>query len=202
MWYFVMTESIVTSHQRIVEEIGDDVISGEIANYLNKPYNYILYKYFASIGKATFKFFLTFIVGAIVVIIFLGGIKIEIYSIPFILLIVFLAITLHFTMMALLGLFAFWIEDPRSLTFVYSKIVFTIGGMLIPLEFFPDWLSKISQYLPFSYVAYYPSKLFVSFSISSFIQIFIVELIWIGLFIGIIKLFYNNHCKRLSVNGG
>ena len=53
LWYFVMTESIVTSHSKVLEDIGEDVMTGELANYLNKPYNYMLYRYFSSIGKCS-----------------------------------------------------------------------------------------------------------------------------------------------------
>jgi ABC-2 type transport system permease protein len=202
LWYFVMAESIVTSQSRVLEEIGNDVISGNIANYLNKPYNYILYKFSESIGKAIVRFSLTFIIGAIVVGVLLGGISIGISSILLITVSVFLAITLHFCMMAFLGIFALWIEDPRALSFVYSKIIFTIGGMLIPLEIFPFWLQSISAKLPFSYIAYYPSKLFVNFSTELFLRTAILQLVWIAIITIVIVISYNIHIKKLTINGG
>ena len=44
LWYVVMTESIVTAQSKVMEDIGDEIITGSIANYLSKPYNYILYQ--------------------------------------------------------------------------------------------------------------------------------------------------------------
>jgi ABC-2 type transport system permease protein len=202
LWYLVMTESIVTSHGGVLEDIGDDVISGNIANYLTKPYNYILYRYANTIGYALVKFLLTFIIGGTILLMLAGPISIQLVSIPFILVIILLAISLHFIIMALLGIFALWFEDSRALAFIYSKIVFTIGGMLLPLDFFPIWLAKISELLPFSYIAYYPAKLFVDFSFKEFIRIFAVEIMWITIISGLTYIAYKIYIKKLSVNGG
>lgn len=202
VWYVVMTESIITSQRHIVEEIGNEIKSGEIANYLNKPYNYVLYKYFSSIGSSVFRFFLTFVVAGIVVIIFLGGIKVSVASIPFILLSAFLAITLQFFISAFIGLFAFWFEDSKGMDFIYQKIVFTIGGMLMPLDIFPFWLQKISKVLPFSYTAYHPAKLFVNFEWQRFFSVIKYQLMWVVIFCILIALLYRICVRRVSVNGG
>ena len=202
LWYLVMTDSIVTSQSRILEEIGDEVMNGNIANYLNKPYSYVLYKYSQSLGRAVVKFTVTFFIGGLIVCAFIGPIKINLFIIPLILLIVFLAITLNFLIMASLGVLAFWMEDARSIDFIYSKIIFTLGGMLVPLEIFPVWLYNISIYLPFSYVAYYPAKLFVAFNYDLFIHVLLIELAWIAVFAVITAMVYKMCVKRISINGG
>ena len=68
IWYLVMTESIVTSPGHIVEEIGYEIQSGQIAQSLNKPYNYFLFKYAMSMGKTWLRFIVTFSLGAIIAI--------------------------------------------------------------------------------------------------------------------------------------
>ncbi len=202
LWYLVMTESIVTSQSRVLEDIGDELISGNITNYLNKPYNYILYKFSTSIGASLLKFAITFIAGSIVVYIFIGPMTIALWTIPLIAIIVMLALILNFTIMSFLGIFALWLEDAKSLEFVYNKIVFTLGGMLIPLEIFPTWLYKLSLLLPFSLVAYYPSKLFVSFSMMLFFKILLLEIIWIIIFVILATIAYKICIKKISINGG
>jgi len=202
LWYLVMTESIVTAQSRVLEDIGDEMISGNIANYLNKPYSYIMYKYSYSIGQSIIKFLTTFIMCGTVVFLLLGPLNINLVNIPFILIIVILAMTLNFIIMAFIGVFAFWLEDAKSLEFLYSKIVFTLGGMLVPLDIFPQWLHTISIYLPFSYIAYYPAKLFVGFGFNLFFNILIMELVWIAIFIALTMLTYKYCIRRISINGG
>ena len=107
IWYLVMTEAIVTSQGRIIEEISDEVQSGLVAQSLNKPYNYILFKYSSGMGKTFFGFTLTFGIGSLVALTFLGGLKVSLATLPLIALSVFLAMTLNFLIMILLGIFGF-----------------------------------------------------------------------------------------------
>lgn len=202
IWYLVMTESIVTSQGRVVEEIGEEVQSGNIANTLNKPYNYILYQYASNLGRTTIRFSTSFLIGALIATIFMGVLEINLLILPFILLTVLMAITINFLLMAMLGIVAFWLENARALYFIYQKIVFTIGGMLLPLEIFPNWLRTISENLPFSFIAYYPAKLFVKFELSLFIEVIVKQLLWVLVIAAITYLVYKICVKRVSINGG
>jgi ABC-2 type transport system permease protein len=202
VWYLVMTEAIVTAQGKVIVEIGEEVKSGNIANYLNKPYNYLLYKYFSTLGSTSAQFASNFMVGGIVALVLIGSIQTPLYLIPFVLITAFTAMALHFTMMAFLGVTAFWLEESRAMDFIYSKLIFTIGGMLVPLEIFPLWLSSFAQWFPFSYVAYHPAKLFVMFSFEYFFQIITVQLIWIAVIGTCAMVLFNFLIKRVSVNGG
>ncbi len=202
VWYIVIAEAIVTSLGRIMITIGEEIKSGEIANYLNKPYNYVLYKYALTIGRGLFAFLLTFIVAGIVAYLTVGLPVIKLYIIPFVLVICFLAITLNYILMSIFGLFAFWIEETSGLYFIYQKFVFTVGGMLVPLEIFPLWLAKIGLILPFSYIAYHPAKLFVMFDFIYFIKILVIQLAWIVVFLSISLFIYAKISKKVSINGG
>ena len=51
-----------------------------------------------------------------------------------------------------LALLSFWFEDTRGLQLLYRRAVMILGGMLIPLEAYPDWLGGIARALPFRYL--------------------------------------------------
>ena len=202
VWYLVLTESIVFSPGHLIEEIGQDIQTGNIAQNLNKPYNYLFFKYSSSMAKTLLRFVITFLIGSVIVFIFLGGISVSYFSIPLILVVTLLALTLHFMIMSCLGVLVFWLEDGASIYFIYQKIVFVLGGMLIPLEIFPSWLQVISKHLPFSYIAYYPAKLLVQFSWSLFFQTILYQLLWIAGFLGFTLVLYQICIQKISINGG
>lgn len=202
IWYLVMTESIVISPGHLTEEIGNEIQSGEIAQKLNKPYNYILFKYATNLGKTIPRFVTTFVFGGIVTLFLVGGMQFSWKTLPIILIVVFLALTLHFLMMASLGIMAFWFEDTHSLHFIYSKLVFVLGGMLVPLEIFPLWLKNISIHLPFSYVAFHPARMFVRFDWLVIGKTILAQISWIIIFIVITAVLYDVCIKKISVNGG
>jgi viologen exporter family transport system permease protein len=54
---------------------------------------------------------------------------------------------------------AFWLQDARSTWFLYQKLVFLLGGMLLPLEFLPTGLADAARALPFASMAYVPARL-------------------------------------------
>lgn len=202
VWYLVMTESLVTSMGKVLEEIGEEVKTGEIAQRLTKPYRYVIFKYAHHLGKALPRFVTTFFLGGLVAYFFVGGFSFSLFSVPFVIVTVVFALTIHFLMMAILGLTALWIEDATGLYLVYQKIVFVAGGMLIPLEVFPPLLQKITVILPFSYIAYHPAKLFVQFSLENIKTVVGGQLIWMALLACLSGVVYQICVKRLSVNGG
>jgi ABC-2 type transport system permease protein len=202
LWYLLVAEAIVTSSPGFVREINTEVQNGEIAYKLNKPYSYILYHFAKSFSRRIITFFAAFIIGAILVYFLVGGFDFKIYSLPFLIIIIFLAMALDFFISMSIALLSFWLEDSNSLRWIYDKLLFTIGGMLVPLEIFPIWLSKIATILPFSYIAYSPAKLFVRFNLSDFFSVFAVQIGYILLFSCLTWLIYQKGIRRLNVNGG
>ena len=54
---------------------------------------------------------------------------------------------------------AFWLEDAKSAWFLYQKLIFLLGGMLLPLELLPDAMAGVARALPFWAMSYAPGRL-------------------------------------------
>ena len=54
---------------------------------------------------------------------------------------------------------AFWLRNAGTAWYLYQKLVFVLGGMLIPLEVFPSALEAVTRVLPFRAMAYAPARL-------------------------------------------
>lgn len=202
LWYLLMAESLVVSAPNVIREVNKDIQSGEIAYQLNKPYNYIGYYLSKVLSYRIISFGVTLALGAVLIFFMVGGIAFNLFNFILVLLVVLLAMILDFFMLMSLALLAFWFEDTNSFRWIYDKILFTLGGMLIPLEIFPKWLSSFSGVLPFSFVAYYPSKLFVDFSFSQFYYVTLVQVVYIVFFMLISFLIYQKGVRGLNINGG
>jgi ABC-2 type transport system permease protein len=48
-----------------------------------------------------------------------------------------------------LGLLSFWLTDATPLYWVASKLVFVLGGLMLPLELYPTWVQRIAWFTPF-----------------------------------------------------
>jgi ABC-2 type transport system permease protein len=109
---------------------------------------------------------------------------------------------ISFCLSALIGLSAFVVEEVSAFEWVYSKFLLLLGGVLIPLDFLPAWLQKISLALPFAYTIYGPARLFASPSWERFWTLTLGQLAWLfgtGL---VLLFFYRKGLKRLAINGG
>lgn len=202
IWYLLMTESIWISNYHINETITKDVRSGDIVYKLNKPYSVVLYYFTEYISNTLLSFVSVFVLGSIFISFFVGFLDFNYFHVLLTFISIGLALILGFLFLAIIGLIAFFLEQTEAFRWLYAKIVFILGGMMIPIDFFPQWLKTISAYLPFAFVTYYPAKLFVSFNYNLFWKTLIAQLSYIILLSILVSVIYYYCKKRVEVNGG
>jgi ABC-2 type transport system permease protein len=201
LWYLMMAETIELSRPRLGSTIADAVKDGSIAYILNKPYNFLLYHLSTSMGETVFRAVLNALIGSLVVGLLVGPPASPIgylVAIPA----VFGAWVLNFCISVVIGLAAFVTEDVSAFQWIYQKFAFILGGLLIPLDFYPEWLRSIAMALPFSAMIYAPSRLFVTPSLELFVQTTVMQLAWIAVLGATAVLAFRRGVSVLTVNGG
>jgi len=203
IWYLVVTEIVTLSTTDYYKEVSDDIKSGNIAYLLNKPYDYITYCFFNHMGKISLRLLVNIVIGSITALVLVGPLdKVNPYSLLFVLISIVLGIVLNFFLNFSLALTAFWFEENMPFRWIFQKLVFTLGGMLLPLEMLPKGLGDISKNLPFAYITYAPGKLFVDFSMDYFFRVVFGQFIYLTLSIIICFSIYKKGVAKLNVNGG
>jgi ABC-2 type transport system permease protein len=202
IWYFLIAEVIELGKFRHDQRISEEVKDGSIAYSLVRPYHYLLYHFFNGLGETVVKMVLIFLLGLPVVLAGAGWLAGGWSHLPAVMLVGFLALILDFVMASSIGLLAFVTEDTFSFRLIYQKLVFILGGLLIPVDFLPGWLQGIARLLPFSQTTYAPAKLFVAFSAGEFGRVLVLQLFWIGVLGALLALQYRWAVRRLAVNGG
>lgn len=202
IWYFLIAEMIELGKFRHDQRISEEVKDGSIAYTLSRPYNYLAYHFFNGLGESVVKMVLIFFLGMPIVLLNAGLPSLTLQSLPAILLVLFLALVLDFCMASSIGLLAFVTEDTFSFRLIYQKLMFILGGLLIPLDFLPAWLQRIARLLPFSQVTYAPAKLFVAFEWQLFLNTLALQTFWIAVMGSLLFLQYRWATRRLVVNGG
>jgi ABC-2 type transport system permease protein len=203
IWYLIVTELVTLSRTDIHVQVNEDVKSGNIAYLLNKPYNYVLYCFSYFVGEIGIKLLTNGIIGLSMGFIYVGTLKnFNFAHLPFIFLSLIVGCCINFFIYITLALTSFWFEENTAFFWIYSKLVFTLGGMLVPIELFPNWLQKVSKCLPFAYVTYVPARLTVDFSFQNFYQQFSIQLVYLAVFFTLAMTLYRKGAKNLNVNGG
>jgi len=201
LWYLMLAETIELSRPPLARTMSENVKDGSIAYILNKPYDFLWYQFSAAMGETVFRALLNAVFGGLTVWWLVGAPNHPqgfIVALP----VIFGALILHFCINAMIGLSAFVVEDVSAFTWIYQKLAFIFGGMLIPLNFYPEWLQTLAKFLPFSSAMYEPVRLFVQPSMERFISVLTLQSIWIAVLVFILVVVYRRGLTQLTVNGG
>ncbi|MGH2510793.1 MAG: ABC transporter permease, partial [Ktedonobacteraceae bacterium] len=187
VWYVAAAEVIATSMPALTRRIDQEVRSGELAYLLGRPCSYILYNYAHYLGERIVRLVLNALIAGLVALVFVGPPHFVWQGVVAWPLAVFFAISIEFACYFAIGLLAFWTENTQSFTFVFSRLALVLGGVLAPIEVFPQPLRSIAQALPFSSILYGPARTLVHFEMANFIGLFVQQVITLGV-VGLILL--------------
>lgn len=201
IWYLIFAEAIIMASPRLSLKVEEEVKKGDIGYQLTRPMSYLLFHYSAYMGEAAVRLVVNLAVG--------GALGLFVFGVPDwgfgwvgYLVMAAGAFTVNFLITMMIALCSFWIEETRGIEFVYNKLLFTVGGMMLPLETFPETLQKVCAWLPFQTVVYFPSKMAVQFDALLIGKFFVIQWIWIALLSLLLALLYRKGVKKLNVNGG
>ena len=201
MWYLLLAETLELGRPRLARVISQQVKDGSIAYLLNKPYNFLLYQLASGLGESLPRMGLLFILGGALVW-YMAGPPPLLINWPPALLALAGAWLLHFCVNALIGLAAFVAEEVAPFEWIYQKLIFILGGMLIPLDFYPAWLQTLAKSLPFAFMMYGPARLFVHADAQLFLQITAGQILWLAILGSLLSLAFARGMRRLAINGG
>lgn len=201
IWYLLIAETIILSQPSVAIPISTAVKDGSIAYLLSKPYNFLLYQLSIGLGDSLILLITNALAGGCIVWIIVGPPP-HINKLPLTILAIGLAILINFCFNALIGLLAFITEEVSAFQWIYSKFVLIFGGVLIPLDFFPDWLQKIAKLLPFAQITYGPARLFIDPELSRFLNLIAFQALWLILLSAILIFVYKKGTAWLAINGG
>lgn len=202
IWYLAFAEVLVLSATAGVDDVGEEVRSGALANTLLKPWSYLTMQFTKRISIFFYGAISVGLIAFLAAFLLVGSIDINLYFIPFIIIGAILASVLDFCLVMSLGVLALWIEDTSSLQWIYEKSLFILGGMMVPLDFYPLWLKEILAYLPTTFMIYLPSKMFVRFEIDTFVSMVFGQIAWIIVIGVIMVILYKISIRKVSINGG
>jgi ABC-2 type transport system permease protein len=202
IWYLAAAETIATSMPTLTRRIDQEVRSGQLAYLLGRPCNYIFYNFAQYMGERLVRLAINGVVAGVVALIFVGLPHLTWMGIVAWPLVAFMALCIDFVAYFSIGLLAFWTEDTNSFSFVFSRLTLVLGGVLAPLEIFPQPLRGIAQALPFSAILYGPARTLVHFELYPFLGLLEQQSITVVVGCVIMLALYSVAIRRVSINGG
>lgn len=107
------------------------------------------------------------------------------------------AVTLLYHVICLITL------DDKGIVNIFMVVADLLSGMLIPIPFFPSYLQKITNILPFRYITDFPFRLYVgNITINEGLIGIVIQVIWIVILVMLGKFITNKALKKAVIQGG
>lgn len=158
-WYIATSEAAtIPVRFKMIDEIGRDVASGSVATEMLRPVSVVGVRLADALGDCLVKLAGCMVLGAVLAVV-AGGAPPEPGTLALAAVSLVLAVTINIAAQHAVAACAFWLRDATAAWFLYWKLVFVTGGMLLPLEVMPGWLERVAHLLPFQAMAYAPARL-------------------------------------------
>ncbi len=199
MWYIAATQAaVIALEPRLIEITGDEIGNGTIAVEMLRPVSVVGFRMAVAVGGGIVRGGSALVVGAAFLLVTVGpppSAAAGMIGIPSVL----LALVANIASQHVFAAAAFWVEDAKGAWFLYQKLVFLLGGMLIPLEFFPSALETASRVLPFWTMAYAPGRL-----MSGHVEplLLVGQAAWIVVLVALAVVTFRAGERRMQVVGG
>jgi ABC-2 type transport system permease protein len=185
-------------------DVEQTIRTGDVVSDLSKPFSYLGFWLARDLGRALY--FVAFRAAPILV---CGQVLFGLYWpssvgawLAFIVSTV-LAVVVSFGWRFLLNLSAFWTTDARGLGYIALAATTFLGGFVVPVRLFPDWLQAIVNVLPFTSITQIPADLFVErLSGGAAIAALAQQAIWAVVMLGAAQLVTTIATRRVVIQGG
>lgn len=184
--------------------LAREIRTGDLSNYLAKPLKYYQYLFGYTVGKRLARTTLTLFLVTILFILFpqLVSFSPSLNYFFLFLLSLILAIILVFELTYLLGCLGFWISEVDYFKNAWEQSSNILGGMWVPISFFPQILQQVLDYLPFKYEFYFTVMVFQGkLTLSQIYRGLIIETMWVLGLILVLKYVWEKGISKFESYG-
>jgi ABC-2 type transport system permease protein len=143
--------------------IGDDIIQGNLSNYLIKPVQYFYYWLAKDIGDKAMN--ISFAVGELSILYIVLRpplfFQTDLVYLLFCSFSVIIAMGLYFCFNLILGMIGFWSPEVWAPRFIFMILLSFFSGGYFPLDILPEPIYTIFSLLPFQYLVYFPLQIYL-----------------------------------------
>jgi ABC-2 type transport system permease protein len=181
----------------IIVDTSEYIKNGIIDLYNIKPVSYKTFQLLKFCGQNTIYFPLITIFTTVSLFLF-GDLNFIIAIIIFIIWSQYISFQLSY----ILGMFSYWLINDKFLSFLYFVSLSIFGGMLIPIEFWPENIQIFLKYNPFRLLVSGIPDFILNPKLSIFINLLCLFIFYTFILNYIIKIISKHTIKYCESNGG
>ena len=193
---------MILNIRKIYKLIMDDVKSGNVEMFLNKPVNYVVLTFYKIIGQGIYSFLVISILGSIAMVLLVGIPKVNIVIfVPTFIITFILGSVLGLIIYSIIGLMSFFMQDVRPIYWISDKLVMVFGGSYLPVALFPKFMKVLAFISPFGAINFTSSTVYNTWE-NEFLVRILLQMCWI-IVLGLLLIYvYKKAREKAMINGG
>jgi ABC-2 type transport system permease protein len=200
--YFVIGSAVFLIIDSMNDRIlSDDIKTGNIAKSLIKPVNYVYMVFVESLADNVLV--LPPVIITIMFVLYYLGISTSMLSIVTFMIIMLIGYAIINVIQFIIGSLAIYTTSAFGMSILFMNVASIFSGAVMPLTFFPSYISNITLLLPFQMFTYVPTSILIGIIPSSaYLYYILLGLLWLFA-LSILGYFLWNHVKKkISSVGG
>lgn len=197
--YFVL---MTLGVRKVYKLVMDDVRSGNVEMFMNKPINYVFLNFYRIIGQGLYSFVFISIIGCLLMVLLVGipNLNLPIF-IPTFILTTLLGQILGLLIYSCIGFLAFFIQDVQPIYWIADKLVMVLGGSYLPISLFPPFMKVMAFVFPLGAINFSSSTVYESWNSEYMIRL-LLQCGWIIIFGLLLYFIFTKANKKAMINGG
>jgi ABC-2 type transport system permease protein len=201
VWYLASTEWIVLSVPQVHLEMQEAIRRGDVVYQLGRPASYVAAELAASLGVLAARAPILGLTAFVCAFAFSRWIP-PVHALAMVVLLGFAAAALLTALNVWIGLLAFWLQDVSPVYWVWQKLMFILGGMMLPLALYPDLVQKIAALTPFPTLVAGPASFVFQSRLFGAGALVLRLMIWSAVTGAMLHWTFRRATKALTLNGG
>lgn len=159
LWYVAVTEWIVFAAGSPYRSVEEQIRSGEIESALARPVPYAAATLAEWAGGAAFNLLAVGACGLVAATALTGTLPLHAATAPPLILSALLGCAIGLLFQLQVGYAAVWIGSAAPVFWIWQKLLFVFGGLLLPLTLYPEPLRQMAAAGPFAAMLFAPASL-------------------------------------------
>ena len=201
VWYLAMTEWMLMSAPVLHFDIESEVRRGDVAYQIARPVSYLGAHVARGLGALVMRAPVLLVAACATALVFGGRPPhpVELARV------VAMGLAAAFVMSIWyvgVGVLAFWLGDIAPVFWIWQKLTFVLGGLLLPLTFYPKIVMTIATFTPFPALLTGPASFILARPLFGTLEIIGLQLTWLLVGVVVARTLFARATRTLQLNGG
>ena len=201
LWYLAMTEWVLMSTPLVQFQMEEDIRRGDVAYEIARPASWLGSRLAHGLGALVFR--APVMLGVACAAAWsLAGAPERPAGLEVAMLFGLIAAGVMTLFHVAIGVAAFWLGDVAPAYWIWQKLLFVLGGLLLPLQFYPPLFVRIARLTPFAALLAGPASLATREPLMRASVLAPTLALWALFGWGVAHAAFSRAVGRLQVNGG